>query len=204
MRIRSIALGSILAIALAAAPFVAQQPASARPAQDASGHFAIDSVHSTVVFRINHLGLANFYGVFEGPEGSYLLDAANAGNSFVKVNIPVERIDSGNDRRDGHLKSPDFFNAEQFPTLTFESTSVKPAGTNKFTVSGNLTMLGVTKPVTAQLEYLGEGETRQGYKSGFEAVFTIKRSDFGMTKFLEGNALGDEVKLIVAVEGKRG
>lgn len=202
MRMRSLALGSVLALGVVGAALFNPQPAAARQGSGANS-FTIDPVHSMVVFRVGHLGVSNFYGVFERAEGSYNIDASNPGASFVKMTLNLEHIDSGNDRRDGHLKSADFFNAKQFPTITFESTAVKASGSSRMTVQGNLTMVGVTKPVTAELEFLGEGETPQGYKSGFEAVFNIKRSDFGMTKFLEGNAIGDDVRLVVAVEGKR-
>ncbi len=207
MRKSKLAIGSVVMAAgvMGAAVLVGGSSASARQASSASAaEFKVDPVHSMVVFRIGHLGVANFYGVFERAEGSYNIDKANPGASFVKVSLALENVDSGNDKRDAHLKSADFFNAAQFPKIEFVSKSVKPAGENKFTVEGTLTMVGVTKPVTAQLEYLGEGQTPQGYKSGFEATFTIKRSDFGMTKFLEGNGIGDEVKLMVAVEGKKG
>lgn len=202
MRLRSLTFGSVIAIALGASAIITAQPAAARQATDGPV-FTVDPVHSMVVFRVGHLGVANFYGIFERAEGTYNIDPSNPAASFVKMTIPVENIDSGNDRRDGHLKSADFFNAKQFPTITFESTGVKNAGTNRMAVEGNLTMLGVTRPVTAELEFLGEGDTQQGYKSGFEAVFNIKRSEWGMTKYLEGDAIGDNVRLIVAVEGKR-
>jgi len=119
------------------------------------------------------------------------------------VTVQADGIDTGNERRDGHLRSPDFFNAKQYPTITFESTSIEQVGENRYEVEGELTLIGQTRPVTATLEWISEGETPQGYKSGFEAQFSIMRSDFGMDKFIEGGGLGDEVTIMVTVEGAR-
>lgn len=178
--------------------------AHAEDAKAPAGAFVVDPVHSTAVFRIGHLGVAAMWGTFNEPTGSFTIDLANPSASVIDISVSAEKVDTANEGRDRHLKSPDFFNAKQFPTLAFVSKSFEKTGEKTFAVAGELTMLGVTKPVSVTLEYLGEGETRQGYKAGFEATFTIKRSEFGMTKYLEGNAIGDEVKLVVAVEGKKG
>lgn len=165
--------------------------------------FVVDAVHSAVVFRISHMGVSQSYGVFDAPTGSYLIDMANPSASSIDITIDANKVHTGNEKRDEHLRSPDFFNTKQFPTMRFVGKSFEKQGEKTLKVMGELTMLDATKPVEVVLEYIGEGETRQGYKSGFEATFTIKRSEFGMTKFLEGNALGDEVRLIVSVEGKK-
>jgi polyisoprenoid-binding protein YceI len=167
------------------------------------GAFGVDKVHSMVVFKIGHMGVANFYGVIHAPEGSYLLDAANPSASKLEIKVPVENLDSGNEARDKHLKGPDFFDSKQNPDLTFVGKSFNKTGDKTFDVTGDLTLRGVTKPVTAKIVVIGEGPTKQGYKSGFEATFTIKRSEFGMTKYLEENAIGDEVAITVSIEGKR-
>lgn len=165
--------------------------------------YTVDSGHSSVVFRIGHMGVANMYGAFHAPTGTYHFDLADPAKSAVEITIETAKIDTGSEGRDKHLRNADFFDVEKHPTITFKGTKFEKTGEKTMKVVGDLTMLGVTKPVTAMIEIIGEGETRQGYKSGFEANFTIKRSEFGMTKYLEGNAIGDEVKLMVAIEGKR-
>lgn len=168
-----------------------------------AGAFKVDPVHSVVVFGIGHLGVSRMYGTFNMPSGSFLIDAADATKSFIEISVDTEKVSTGAGKRDDHLRSPDFFNAKEFPKVTFKSTSFEKGAGKAMTVKGDLTMLGQTRPVSAALEFLGEGDTVQGHKAGFEATFTIKRSEFGMTKYLEEKMLGDEVKLTVAVEGQR-
>ncbi|MDX2116475.1 MAG: YceI family protein [Planctomycetota bacterium] len=172
-------------------------------ASTSAASFSVDPVHSGVVFRVNHLGVAPFFGMFHAPKGTFNFDMNNPGASTLEITLDVEKIDSGNSKRDDHLKSPDFFNAKQFPVITFKGTSFEKTGDKTLKVRGDLTMLGQTRPVEATVTVIGEGETPQGYKTGFEAAFTIKRSEFGMTKYIEGNMLSDEITLIAGVEGKR-
>ncbi len=185
---------------VAAAPFVQHAVASA---QKNTRTFEIDPIHSMVMFRIGHLGVSYTYGRFNEPTGAYNIDVGNPSASFINITLDATKVDTANERRDNHLRSPDFFNAKQFPTITFKSTSFEKSDGNSMKVRGQLTMLDVTRDVEATLEYIGEADTRQGYKSGFEANFKIIRSEFGMDKYLEGNALGDEVTLNVTIEGAR-
>lgn len=168
----------------------------------AGGAFKVDPIHSVVVFGIGHLGVARMYGTFAMPTGSFSIDPKNPAGSSIEISIDAEKVNTGAGKRDDHLRSPDFFNAKEFPKITFKSSSFEQSGST-MQVKGDLTMLGVTKPITAAVQWLGEGNTPQGHKAGFEATFTIKRSDFGMTKYLEGDSIGDEVRLTVAIEGKR-
>ncbi|MCA9294292.1 MAG: YceI family protein [Phycisphaerales bacterium] len=177
------------------------QRADARQASESGGAFAVDGTHSSVFFATGHMGVGKIYGLFHRPEGTYHLDANNLADSFINISIDVANVDTGNEGREKHLKSPDFFNAEQFPKVTYVAKMFKPMGEKSMRASGELTLLGVTKPVSADITLIGEGETRQGYKSGFEATFTIKRSDFGMGKYAEGDM--DNVELRVAIEGAR-
>lgn len=167
----------------------------------AADNYEADPVHSSVVFRIKHVDVAYFWGRFNGIKGNFMLDAEKPENSALQFQVEVKAIDTGNAKRDEHLRSPDFFNAAQFPTISFKSTSVKKAG-DRYEVTGDLTMLGVTKPLTVSLEKTGEADTKQmGHRMGFETTFTLKRSEWGMTKFME--MLGDEVKMVVSVEGQK-
>ncbi len=178
-------------------PFAASANAQAVEA------FDVDAVHSTVVYRIKHMDVAYFYGAFWGPTGSYQIDFDNPSASSITIEIDASKVASGNDRRDNHLRSADFFNAAQFPTITFEGTDFETVSDGVMRITGDLTMIGQTKPVEVMLEWTGEGETPQGYKSGFEASFKFNRSEWGMDKFLENNGLGDEISIFVGMEGKR-
>lgn len=170
---------------------------AAAPAPAADQVFTLDGVHSSVMFKIEHMGVSNFYGSFKNVSGSYTLGDAPS----FEFSIKTDSVDTRNEGRDKHLKSPDFFNATEFPTITFKSTKVEKQGDDKMTVTGDLTMHGVTKPVTAEFKFWPAKETRQGFKGGFETMFTIKRSDFGMTTYVAEGGLGDEVTVLFAGEG---
>ncbi|USN98181.1 MAG: YceI family protein [Phycisphaeraceae bacterium] len=169
--------------------------------------YTVDPVHSGVAFSVRHRGVGNFHGRFNKVEGTFTFDPASPAAGSFKAAIPVESIDTGIEKRDEHLKSADFFNARQYPTVTFESTAIETTEKeNVFAVTGDMTMHGETKPITATLEWIGEGQDRGHAIAGFEANFTIKRSDFGITTFLapdggEGGGLGNTVHLTVFVEG---
>lgn len=164
--------------------------------------FAIDTVHSSALFRVKHLGVSYAFGRFDEMSGSFTLDSHNAENSKVNVEIKTGSVSTGNAKRDGHLKSPDFFDAKQFPTATFTSKSVKAAGDKKYSVTGDLSLHGVTKSVTAEMELVGLGKGMQGdVLAGFYGTLTIKRSDYGMKFMPEG--LGDDVLLMLSFEGSK-
>ena len=165
--------------------------------------YDIDSGHSGVVFRTKHLGVAYFYGTFNDVKGSFSMDADDPSKSSIQIEIKADSIDTNSEQRDGHLKSPDFLAAKEFPVIKFESTKVKKKG-DGMAVTGDLTLHGVTKEVTAEVELVGAGETYQGYKAGFVADFTIDMTDFEMS-YVQSNpgALGPEVDLTVSIEGLR-
>jgi len=160
--------------------------------------YKIDPVHSTVIFRIQHLGVSYFNGRINAPSGSINVDESDPSKTSFQVELKAANVDTGNANRDKHLKTPDFFSAEEFPTITFKSTSAKPAGDKKLEVTGELTLHGQTKPVTATVEHVGTADTPMGHRTGYETVFTIKRSDFGMNKMLD--AVGDEVEMRIGLE----
>ncbi len=180
------------------APAVASLPAPA-----AEGAFTIDSVHSAVIFKIKHMNVSTSWGRFNDPTGEFYFDDAHPEHSSVQVSVDVEKIDTANAKRDGHLRSPDFFAAKEYPTISFTSTSVKKAGEGKFEVTGNLNLKGKTKEVTVVMTKVGEGPGMGGATvSGYDTTLTIKRTDFGIdygTQFV-----GDEVTLHISLEGGRG
>lgn len=170
-------------------------PASTAFAQKLS----IDSGHSSVLFRVMHKNAAPFYGRFNKVSGSFTI-ADNPTESSFDVSIKADSVDTNNKKRDAHLKSPDFFNAREFPTLSFKSTSVKPGKEGRLNVTGDLTCHGVTKSITVDMEITGSTTSPGGdISKGVEAIFTIKRSEYGIEYGL--GALGDEVRIIVALEG---
>jgi len=166
---------------------------------NAADTFKVDAVHSFVLFSVQHLGIANTYGRFNDISGTVVFDKDNPSKSSVELSVPIESLDTHNSIRDRSLKSPDFFDAKQFPTMTFKSTQVEGSG-DTLKVSGDLTIRGVTKPLTVDFKKGGEGKGVFGeMRGGGETRFTIKRSDFGMN-FQQG-AVGDEVSIILSLEG---
>jgi len=165
----------------------------------AQSNFKVDPVHSFIVFKINHLNVSNAWGRFNDPQGTVVWDDNDPSKGRVEVSVQTAKVDTGNAKRDQHLKSPDFFNAAQFPTLSFKSNSITKKGDGEFEVSGDLTVHGVTKPVTVTVRKVGEADTQMGHRAGWETMFTVKRSDFGMS-FMPGG-IGDEVEIHVGIEG---
>ncbi len=159
----------------------------------------LDPVHTMIVFRIAHSGASDPFGVFHGVTGTVEAPSETAAPTSVTVTAPIDKLDMGNDAWEKHIKSADFFNAAQFPDITFKSTSITGSG-DTFQVTGDLTLHGVTKSTTITLHRLGvgkgmKGETRVGYGTEFK----VSRRDFGVTKY-EG-PVGDEVTLMVNLEG---
>jgi polyisoprenoid-binding protein YceI len=162
--------------------------------------FRVDPVHSTVVYRVKHFNVSYSLGRFNSVTGSFTLDPADPSQCRFELSVRTDSLDSGNQARDGHLKGPDFFNARQYPTITFKSKSVVSAGQNTYEVKGDLTMHGVTKEVTLKVEQTGMGPGMRGGKlAGLYTEFTLKRSEFGMKNMLE--AVGDDVAVTVSIEG---
>ncbi len=176
-------------------------PLQARPVP-AADSYSIDPVHSSVAFRIKHMNIAPFYGQFDEMTGSVSFDAADPSKDSIQASIKVDSVNTHNDKRNGHLKSPDFFNAAKFPTMEFKSTTFTKSGENAFDVAGDLTIHGVTKAVTIKLEKTGEGKSAQmGERIGFGAEFTLKRSDYGINFMPDG--LGDEIKVAIGIEAAK-
>jgi polyisoprenoid-binding protein YceI len=163
--------------------------------------YAVDPVHSAAVFRISHIGLSYVYGRFKAISGGFGVDAQNPAATHFELSAQVESVDTDNGKRDEHLKGPDFFNTKQFPAISFKSTAVKPVE-GSFEVAGDLTLHGVTKPVTFVLKGGRTAEFPRGVqRTGYTGEFTIKRSDFGMDKMLQ--AIGDEVQVQLSFEGTK-
>ena len=203
---RRVGLGLVAVMGLAAAaPFLPGVPsvgsAVAEEQASATGAYTVDVVHSSVIYRIKHMDVAYHYGRFNEYSGTFLLDAENPSNSIVDLTIQTASVDSGHEGRDKHLRNPDFFDVEQFPTATFVANSVRKTSDDTFETTGEFTLHGVTKPITVTIHHTGSGEGRGGVQiAGMESTFTIKRSDFNLGK---PGGVGDEVRITVSLEGAR-
>ncbi|MEW6071195.1 MAG: YceI family protein [Planctomycetota bacterium] len=193
---------ALSALALSALLVAVPARGSSRPAAEEDGTYSIDAVHSSVIFRVSHLGISNFYGRFGDVAGTLVVDGADPAQSAVKVEIRADSIDTNNADRDKHVTSPDFLNAKQFPTLSFESTAVKRNAKGDLELTGQFTMHGVTKTITVEAVHVGHGTRGNfGYRTGYETTFTVKRSDYGLGYALD--MLGDEVAIIVSLEATK-
>ena len=157
----------------------------------------IDPVHSTVGFKIRHL-FANVTGRFTDVSGTINVDADHPENASVEATIGIKSIDTANEKRDQDLRGANFFDADNFPTMTFKSTKVDVKG-QEAEVTGDLTLHGVTKPIALHVKFIGKGPGMMGgITTGWEATGSLKRSDYGLTwtKTIEGTQLvGDDVSI---------
>jgi len=169
-----------------------------------SASWAIDTNHSQVNFQIRHGGVSTVRGSISGVTGTVVWDDKDPSKSSVEATINATTVSTNNEKRDGHLKSPDFFNVEKFPTLTFKSTSVTGAN-GKLQVIGDLTLAGVTKSVTLDVDGPTVPVKGMGGKlvTGFSATGMLKRSDFNFGSKFAAPILGDEVKFTIDVEADK-
>lgn len=165
----------------------------------AADSYTLDPNHSYPHFGVNHLGFSTMYGQFNKTSGKITLDRANK-TASVDVEIDAASLSTGHQKLDDHLRSADFFNVKEFPKLVFKSTKVNFKGDTPATVEGNLTLLGVTKPVTLNIDSFkcGAHPMKKSEMCGIDASTMIKRSDFGMKYGLPN--VGDDVKLFIDVE----
>jgi polyisoprenoid-binding protein YceI len=164
--------------------------------------YVIDAAHSGVTFQISHMGVSYIPGRFNELSGNFTIDTSDPAKSSFSLTIKTESVDTNNSKRDEHLRAPDFFNAKQFPTITFASTAVK-AVEGGYEVTGDLTMHGETKPITFSLK---GGKTAEFPPKVIRTGFTspqivIKRTDFGVGKPMP--VLGNEVYIAVSFEGTK-
>lgn len=162
--------------------------------------YKIDANHTDVIAGWSHFGFSNPVARFGGVDGMIAYDADHVGQSSVKVTIPLSGLNSGIPDLDEHLRSGDFFEAEKYPEITFNSTKAEAAGTNKLRVFGDLTLHGVTKPVVLDVTLNKAGEHPLGKRAaiGFDANTTIKRSDFGIGKYVPN--VSDEITIRITTE----
>lgn len=173
-------------------------------AHAAAEKWEIDTSHSNVGFTVRHNVIAKVYGRFSEFDGTLMLDPDNLGATVIDVTIDAASVDTDNEKRNGHLKTPDFFDVAKYPTITFKSTKVTPKDKETGTVTGDLTINGVTKPVELTYTLLGYTEAWGGQRAGFEATGSVNRKDFNINwnKTLDNGGLvvADKVDLNLQVE----
>ena len=167
--------------------------------------WTIDPMHSEVQFKVKHLVISTVTGSFGQYEGQIQSEGDDFTNAQVSFSTDISSINTGNDQRDGHLKSADFFDAENFPKLTFTSTGMTKTGDDTYSLTGDLTIRDVTKPVTLKAEYGGQMQDFYGQtKAGFEINGVIKRKEFGLTwdgvTEAGGVVVSDDVKLVMNIQ----
>jgi polyisoprenoid-binding protein YceI len=164
----------------------------------------LDKSHSNVRFTVTHMTVSEVEGTFKIWDGTVENTKPDFSDAKISFTIDVNSINTENENRDKHLKSDDFFNAEKFPAIKFESTSMQPLGNNKYKLNGNLTMRDITKPVTFDVTYGGSITGQRGTKAGFKAVATVDRLAYGLkwdrATEAGGLVVGKDVELSIKVE----
>ena len=169
----------------------------------AQGTYGIDSAHSSVGFKVRHL-VSRVSGGFNEFDGTIVADFENLDASSVEFTIQASSIDTKNEKRDGHLRSPDFFDVEKYPEITFKSSKITKIDGDSFAAAGTLTMRGVSKEVVLTVDFLGEMTAMGGTRAGYELTTTLNRKDYGVSwnRALDagGFVLGDDVEININLE----
>ncbi|PWC88457.1 hypothetical protein TSH100_07865 [Azospirillum sp. TSH100] len=191
---------TLFAAALFAATAVGATLSMGAPAFAAPVSYKIDPAHTAVAFIVNHVGFSNVIGRFNTVGGDVTFDKDAVEKSVVTVTIDTTSVDTNHAKRDEHLRSPDFFNAKEFPKMTFKSTKIEKTGDKTGKLHGDLTLLGVTKPVVLDVTFNKDGVSPASKleTAGFSARGTVKRTDFGMK--YGAPAIGDDIQLLIEVE----
>jgi polyisoprenoid-binding protein YceI len=188
-------------VAMATLGFEDPTPAVSASAARA-GAYDVDGLHSSVVFKVRYQNVANFYGRFNEVSGTYSIDPANPSASEIDIAVNAGSVDSNHEGRDDHLRGPDFFAAKEFPAIRFVANSFEAVDADTIRATGDLTLRGVTKRVSVDVDWMGEGpDFRGGTRSGFETTLTINRSEFGVNYGVENNVLGDSTEITIAITG---
>lgn len=196
-----VAAGLAATVALSGAA-IAQDPFTRAPAEVRAGVYTLDPAHSKITWSVSHMGFSTYVGQFAKVDGQLTLDPRRPEASQLAVTVDANSVGTLNEALDKHLKTADFLDTAKFPTATFKATQIKVTGDRTADITGDLTLHGVTRPVTLEAEFnqAGVNPLDKTYSLGFDAEAKIKRSDFGMTAYLPG--VGDEVELEIEAELK--
>ena len=196
---RPAAFAIMLGASLTLASLAFGQSVSKDPGHAPKGAYQLETNHSQLLFSILHTGLTDYYGRFDKLSGTLNFDASQPEKSAVSITVDAASIDTPSERLVGELKGAQVFDAQQFPTATFKSTSVAVTGPGMGRITGDLTLRNITKPVTLDVTFSGgeQNPMSNAYSLGFKGTATIKRSDFGLTTMPWSPYVSDDVKLIV-------
>jgi polyisoprenoid-binding protein YceI len=178
----------------------------AGPARAEMADYTLDPEHLSITFFTHHLGFADVAGMFLEAEGSFRYDEATRELEDLRVVVRTESVFTNHERRDGHLRSAEFLNVEDFPEMIFEGRSPEPLSETSGRVTGDLTLLGVTRPLTLEVTLNKAGRypfLDEHYALGIDATGSFARSDFGMTYGVDGGWVGDEIRLVLGFEAIR-
>jgi polyisoprenoid-binding protein YceI len=202
--LKNVLVGTTVALGLTAAGASFAQSKGAPFSTDfnaqPSGEYTLDKAHASVTWRIKHLGLSNYTARFDKMDGKLNFTPATATASRVEFTIDATSINTGLAPFNKKLQGPEYFAAEKNPSIMFKSTKIEPAGGNKYKMTGDVTLRGITKPVVWDVTFNGGlyNSFAQAHAIGFSARGTIKRSEFGMTELIP--MIGDDVEVLVEVE----
>ncbi len=193
LSLAAVTLPSCVNLLMAAYP-----PPTHDPAKVVAGTYKVEPYHTQVMFRVDHMGFSYFTGVFSGASGSVTLVPGKPAAMKLSVSVPVSSVLTTSPKLDQELKEADWLDATKYPTMSFTSTSVKLTGPKTADVTGNLTLHGVTKPETLHATFVGSGTNILSHNetAGFQISGVIKRSDFGVSKYVP--LISDEVQLTIA------
>lgn len=169
--------------------------------------YIIDKSHFSIGFLVEHVGYAKTLGMFRDIDGSYIHDVKNKKINDINIVINTDSVFTNDEKRDEHLRSPDFLHVDKYPEMVFKATNIK-INNNESIINGNLTLLGITKPLvlTGKINKIGKypfGGIIKPYVMGISAKGTIKRSDHAMMYAIKDNLVGDEIELIIEFEARR-
>lgn len=192
---RSFKFAAGVAVLAASASIAAQ--ANRDPAAVQAGTYAIEGTHTLVQFSVNHFGINDYFGTFPGATGSLTIDPRNIANAKVDITLPVASVSTTNATLDKELVGADWFDAGRFPTIRFVSTRVVRTGTNAAAITGNLTMHGVTRPITLNATFNASAVNplSRAYTLGFKASGVVRRTEFGVSKYAP--LVSDETTLTI-------
>jgi polyisoprenoid-binding protein YceI len=195
---KTAAAAALVAALAAGAAVHAQAVANTDPAVVQAGAYSLETSHARVVFATSHMGFSTWYGDFAGATGSLTLDPKNPAASALQVSIPTANVTTTNAKLDEELKSAAWFDAAQYPAITFKSTKVEVTSPTTAQVTGDLTFHGVTKPVTLDATFKASGVNplSKAYTVGFEVKGKLKRSEFGVKTYVP--LIGDDVDLTIS------
>lgn len=193
-----LAAAAILLTASFSATALAQSSLVTSPGAVRPGAYKVEPGHTRMLFAVSHMGFTTWYGDFAGASGTLQLDVAKPADSRLEISVPTASVTTTNAKLDSELKSADWFDAARYPTITFKSRQVTVTEPGRADVLGDLTLHGVTRPVTLKARFNGAGVNPldKAYTVGFEVSGHIKRSDFGVSKYVP--LIGDDVDLILS------